>query len=56
MLDTGTVEGVLPLLVVVDMPHTGVSSADFAKLVGNAFAGLDRNGDGTLTANEFENS
>ena len=55
MLDTGTPDGVLPLLVVVDMPKDGVSSADITKLVGNAFAGLDRNHDGKLTADEFSN-
>lgn len=54
MLDTGTADGVLPLLVVVDMPPDGLSGADFARLVGNAFAALDRNGDGKLTAGEFE--
>ena len=54
MLDTGTADGVLPLLVMVDLPKDGVASADFSKLVGNAFAGLDRNGDGRLTADEFE--
>ena len=53
MLDTGTPDGVLPLLVVVDMPQDGLASADVAKLVGNAFAGLDRNHDGKLTAAEF---
>jgi EF hand len=53
MLDTGTADGVLPLLVVVDMPKDGRSDADIVKLVGNAFAGLDRNGDGRLTPDEF---
>lgn len=53
MLDTGTADGMLPLVVVVDMPEGGLASADFAKLVGKAFAGLDRNGDGRLTADEF---
>ncbi len=54
MLDTGTADGVLPLLVMVDVPREGVAGADVARLVGNAFAGLDRNGDGRLTADEFQ--
>jgi EF hand len=54
MLDTGTADGVLPLLVVVEMPKNGLAGTDITKLVGNAFAGLDRNHDGKLTADEFE--
>lgn len=53
MLDTGTPDGVLPLLVVVDMPKDGLASTDIGRLVGTAFAGLDRNHDGKLTADEF---
>ena len=56
MLDTGTADGVLPLLVTVDVPAGGVSGADIGKLVANAFAQLDRNGDGRLTADEFGRS
>ena len=54
MLDTGTTDGVLPLLIVVDMPEHGLSGPNFTKLVGKAFAALDRNGDGKLTTEEFE--
>jgi hypothetical protein len=53
MLDTGTTDGVLPLLVTVDVPASGLAGADIGKLVVNAFVQLDRNGDGRLTADEF---
>ena len=44
----------MPLLVVIDVPKGGLpQGVDLARLVGNAFAGLDRNGDGTLSADEF---
>lgn len=57
MLDTGTTDGVLPLLVVIDVPEGGLpQGVDLVRLVGNAFAGLDRNGDGTLSADEFGRS
>jgi hypothetical protein len=54
MLDTGAAGGVLPLLVMVDLPSGGPQSADVAALAGKAFASLDRNADGKLTADEFE--
>ena len=54
MLDTGASGGVLPLLVMVDLPSGGPQSADVAILAGKAFASLDRNADGKLTADEFE--
>ncbi len=54
MLDTGAAGGVLPLLVMVDLPGGGPQGADVAALAGKAFASLDRNGDGKLTADEFE--
>lgn len=53
MLDTGTDEGVLPLLVVIDLPKDGMAGADIGDLVSKAFAALDRNGDGRLSADEF---
>ena len=56
MLDTGTSDGVLPLLVTIDVPASGLAGADLGKLVANAFAQLDRNGDGKLAADEFGRS
>lgn len=55
MLDTGASLSVLPFYVVVRVPADGLPGADFARLVGSTFATLDRNHDGRLTADEFQN-
>ena len=48
-------DGDVPLLIAVDPPATGrTDDAQLARLVGQAFDRLDRNGDGVLAAAEFE--
>ena len=35
--DTGTADGVLPLMVMVDVPEGGMKAGDLAQLIGKAF-------------------
>ena len=53
VLDTGTADGVLPLMLMIDLPEGGMKPGDFERLIGNAFTGLDKDGDGLLSAAEF---
>ncbi|MEO6013343.1 MAG: hypothetical protein ABIQ30_07140 [Devosia sp.] len=53
MLDTGTADGVLPLMVMIDVPKGGLSEDELATLIGKAFSGLDKNADGKLSIAEF---
>jgi hypothetical protein len=52
-LDTGTTDGVLPLMVMIDVPTAGLSQDELATLIGKAFSSLDKNADGKLSISEF---
>lgn len=53
VLDTGTTDGMLPLLIAVSAPAGATSPGDVQGLTARAFDRLDRNGDGRLSSAEF---
>jgi hypothetical protein len=45
-------DGSSPLMIVVDLPEGGLTAEEFGRLVGNAFARLDKDGNGLITLGE----
>jgi predicted DNA-binding protein len=45
-------DGSSPLMIVVDVPAGGLTAEELGRLVGNAFAKLDKNGNGVISLGE----